>query len=77
MAIEARHRDKNGEMSRTHGNTLIRVLRRHYGPRFAKCCSDDESLSDVLHKLDEQSLSRLIRDHESGTLQLICQDWVA
>ena len=24
-----RHRDKNGEMSRKHGNTLIRTLRKH------------------------------------------------
>jgi hypothetical protein len=30
MAFE-RHRDKNGEMSRKHGNTLVRTLRKHYG----------------------------------------------
>jgi len=35
MAFE-RHRDKNGEMSRKHGNTLIRTLRKSYGADFAQ-----------------------------------------
>jgi hypothetical protein len=52
-----RHRDKNGEMSRKHGNTLIRTLRKHYGDDFAAGCANNEKLSDVLHKLDELSLS--------------------
>jgi hypothetical protein len=30
MAFE-RHRDKDGEISRKHGNTLIGTLRKHYG----------------------------------------------
>jgi hypothetical protein len=29
-----RHRDKNGEISRKHGNTLIGTLRKHYGKDF-------------------------------------------
>jgi hypothetical protein len=53
---------------RKHGNTLIRTLRKTYGPSFAADCKDDEKLSDVLHKLDETSLSQLIRDHEAGHL---------
>jgi hypothetical protein len=72
MAIDARHRDKNGEISRKHGNTLIRTLRRTYGPSFGKDCADEDKLSDVLHKLDEPSLSHLIRDHDAGYLQQIC-----
>jgi hypothetical protein len=31
MAIDARHRQKNGEISRKHGNTLISTLRKTYG----------------------------------------------
>jgi hypothetical protein len=73
-AIDARHRDKNGEISKKHGNTLIRTLRKHYGQNFAKGCSDDEKLSDVLHKLDEPSLSHLIRDHDVGKLEQIVAD---
>jgi hypothetical protein len=64
MAFE-RHRDKNGQISRKHGNTLIRTLRKDYGASFATGCSDDEKLSDVLRELDEPSLSKLVLDHES------------
>jgi hypothetical protein len=49
---------KNGEISRKHGDTIIRTLRMTYGPGFAEGCRDDEKLSGVLHKLDETSLSQ-------------------
>ena len=35
MSIDDRHRDKNGEISRKHGNTLVVTLRWIYGPTFA------------------------------------------
>ena len=35
-ALLSRHRDKNGEISKKHGNTLIGTLRKTYGPHFAK-----------------------------------------
>ncbi len=73
MPIDIRHRDKNGEISRKHGNTLIRTLLKTYGPGFASGCADDAKLSDVLIKLDESSLSHLIRDHEAGYLEQICR----
>jgi hypothetical protein len=60
MPLDARHRDKNGEISRKHGNTLIGTLRKRYGADFAKGCSDNEKLSNVLQKLDEPSLRHLI-----------------
>jgi hypothetical protein len=47
-------------------------LRKHYGAWFAEGCADDEKLSDILHKLDEPSLSHLVRDHEAGKLDQIC-----
>ncbi len=72
MPIDTRHRDKNGEISRKHGNTLIRTLRKTYGSGFAIGCAEDDKLSDVLAKLDETSLSHLIRDHEAGHLEQIC-----
>jgi len=71
MAFE-RHRDKNGEISRKHGNTLIGTLRKTYGTDFAKGCAESDKLSDVLHKMDEPSLSKLVRDHEAGKLEQIC-----
>jgi len=73
-ATITRHRDKNGEISKKHGNTLMRTLRKTYGANFAKGCEDNEKLSDVLHKMDEPSLSRLIRDHQAGRLEQVCRD---
>jgi hypothetical protein len=71
--LQERHRDKNGEISRKHGNALIGTLRKTYGHSFAPGCDDPEKLSDVLHRLDEHSLSKLIRDHQAGRLHEICQ----
>jgi hypothetical protein len=73
MAIHARHRDKNGEIGRKHGDTSIGTLRKTYGGSFALGCRDDEKLGDILHKIDEHSLSGLLRDHQRGKLDEICQ----
>jgi hypothetical protein len=70
MAIDTRHRDKDGEISRKHGNTLIGTLRISYGSGFAKGCANDEKLSDVLSELDERSLSKLVRDYKAGLLPI-------
>src|SRR6266566_2283641 len=51
IAIDTRHRGKTGEISRKHGNTLIRTLRKTYGSDFAKGCADDEKLSDILERI--------------------------
>jgi hypothetical protein len=67
------HAETHGEIGRKHGNTLIRTLRKTYGAHFAEGCRDDEKLSDVLHKMDEPSLSKLLRDHEGGKLDEICR----
>jgi hypothetical protein len=70
MAVDARYRDKGGEISRKHGNTLIGTLRISYGSGFAKGCADDEKLSDVFAKLDERSLYKLVRDYKAGMLPI-------
>jgi hypothetical protein len=66
--LHGRHRDRNGELSKKHGNTLVRTLRKVYGEHFAEGCSPEERLSDVLQKIDEPSLSRLVHDHEQHKL---------
>lgn len=66
--LNGRHRDKNGEISRKHGNTLVRTLRNIYGSSFAEGADPDEQLSDVLAEMDEPSLSKLVHDHEQGHL---------
>ena len=65
MAV-VRYREENGKISRKCGNILIGTLRETYGLGFAPGCADHAKLSDVLAKLDEPSLSQLIRDHEAG-----------
>ena len=67
--LDNRHRDKNGEISRKHGNTLIRTLRRVYGADFATKFPETSKLADVLQTLDEPSLSKLLKDHAAGTLE--------
>jgi hypothetical protein len=67
--LDNRHRDKNGEISRKHGNTLVRTLPKVYGAGFAPGCRDEDMLSDVLHKFDEASLSQLHRDHDGRHLE--------
>ena len=70
MAVDARYRDKGGEISRKYGDALIGRLRMSYGSGFAKGCGDDDKLSNVLAKLDERSLSKLVRDYEAGMLPI-------
>lgn len=64
----ARHRNKDGEISRKHGNTLVSTLRSIYGPSFAPDFQPTAMLSDVLAELDEPSLTHLVQDHEAGHL---------
>jgi hypothetical protein len=60
--LDGRHRDKNGQIARKHGNTLISTLRHTYGMDFAAFHRGDAQLIDVLHELDEPSLSKLVHD---------------
>jgi hypothetical protein len=59
--LDGRHRDKNGEIAKKHGNTLISTLREKYGENFAKGAKPTAKLSEVLDSLDEDSLSKLLR----------------
>jgi len=67
--LDNRHRNKDGEISHKHGNTLIRTLRKLYGQSFAAGYPETEKLSEVLLQLNETSLSQLRRDHETGHLE--------
>ena len=67
MAFE-RYRDPDGEIGRKHGDTVISTLRAIYGATFAPDCQPTDMLTDVLGKLDEPSMRRLVDDHEAGRL---------
>lgn len=47
----------------------MRPLRRFYGVLFAPGRGDMEKLPEVLRKLNDASLSQLMRDHETGHLE--------
>jgi hypothetical protein len=66
------YRDKDGELSRKHGNTLIGTLRSHYGSDFAAGCSESDRLTDILDQLDDESLDKLVHDYRTGKLVQIC-----
>jgi hypothetical protein len=67
--LDNRHRNKDGEISHKHGNTLIRTLRKIYGQGFAAGYPETEKLSEVLLQLNETSISQLRRDHKTGHLE--------
>jgi hypothetical protein len=67
-SLDNRHRNRDGEISGKHGNTLIGTLRKVYGQSFAAGYPETEKLSEVLLRLNETSLSQLRRDHETGHL---------
>lgn len=48
---------------------IVRPLRRFYGVLFAPGRRDMEKLPEVLRKLNDASLSQLMRDHETGHLE--------
>jgi hypothetical protein len=66
--LDGRHRDKDGAISKKHGNTLIATLRKVYGQSFAAGHPETAKLSEVLLQLNETSLSQLRRDHDTGHL---------
>ena len=67
--LDDRHRDRNGEISRKHGNTRVGTLRKIYGAAFAQSFTDDQTLSDALQEMDAYSLSQLVHHHERGELE--------
>jgi hypothetical protein len=66
--LDHRHRDKAGEISRKHGDTLVITLRRIYGRSFAEGEVDTATRAGALHDLDEPSLSNLLHDHHQDAL---------
>ena len=67
--LDNRHRNKDGEISSKHGNTLVRTLRKIYGQGFAAGYPETAQLSEVMLQLNETSLSLLRRDYETHHLK--------
>lgn len=62
------HHDKDGAISKKHGDTPVGTLRKLYGKSFAAGYPDTTKLSEVLPALNDTSLSQLRRDHVTGHL---------
>jgi predicted acetyltransferase len=63
--LDNRHRNKDGEISGKHGNTVVRTVRKIYVQGFAAGYQETAQLSGVMLQLNETSLSQLRRDHET------------
>lgn len=59
--LDRRPRDGDGEIRRKNGNTLIRTLRREYGPDFAPGYRSDMQLGTLLKKAGADSLSDYLK----------------
>jgi hypothetical protein len=66
--LHGRHRVKNGEISCKHGNTLVRILRKLYGPGLPAGEPKTEKLQGMLSKLYGHSSSQLVNDQEHRAL---------
>ena len=62
--LDHRHRDKDGEISKKHGNTLVQTLRKIYGNTFAAGQPETAKLSDVLQSLNDTSLGQPIHNQK-------------
>lgn len=59
--LDNRHRDKDGEIRKKNSNTLVKTLRREYGPNFAEGYRSDAQLGTVLQKEGLNSLHELLK----------------
>lgn len=67
--LHGRHRDKNGEINRKRGNTLVSILRKIYGTSFVLGAQPGAKISEVLATIDEPSLTKLVHDYDRGDLE--------
>jgi hypothetical protein len=61
--LDDRHRDKDGEIDRKHGNTRVGTLRKTYGEDFLGEWRSDAKLETVLEDTGSESLSQLVKEH--------------
>jgi hypothetical protein len=66
IGLDHRHRDKSGRIERKLGNTRVAVLRKEYGPGFAKGYRSDTKLSTVLESTGSRSLHDYLKHSNSG-----------
>ena len=59
--LDNRHRDIDGEIHKKRSDTLIKTLRKEYGPDFAPGVRSDMKLGTLLKQVGKQTLSQVLK----------------
>jgi len=61
VGLDRRCRDLDGEIRQKRGDTLVKNLRKTYGPDFAPGVRGDTRLDTLRKRADGESLSKLLK----------------
>ena len=61
LGLDGRTRDDDGEIRQKRGDTLVRTLRRTYGPDFAPGVRSDMRLDTLRERFGDESLSQMVK----------------
>jgi hypothetical protein len=62
VGLDQRCRDNDGEIRQKRGDTLVKTLRKTYGPDFAPGVRSDTRLDTLPERKGGESLSKLVQD---------------
>jgi hypothetical protein len=60
--LDGRCRDLDGEIRQKRGDTLVRTLRKTYGPDFAQGVRADTRLDTLRQRAGGESLSKILKE---------------
>jgi hypothetical protein len=66
VGLDERCRDNDGEIRQKRGDTLVKTLRKTYGPDFAPGVRSDTRLDTLREREGGESLSKLVRNAQRG-----------
>jgi hypothetical protein len=62
IGLDQRCRDIDGEIRQKRGDTLVKTLRKTYGPNFAAGVRADARLDTLRKRAGGESLSKILKD---------------
>jgi hypothetical protein len=62
VGLDERCRDLDGEIRQKRGDTLVKTLRKTYGPDFAPGIRSDACLDTLRKRAGGESLSKILKD---------------
>jgi hypothetical protein len=63
--LDGRHRDRDGTISRKHGNTKIGTLRKEFGEDFAEGRRSEMQLKTLRDETGSKSLDDYVKHHRN------------